>query len=611
MPRSEKRSEPRNADTLVRWLRSRRARQLACAVGGLFLAGIAWIAVTGMLARNELLAAQRTLDGLRQQMAAGSAATSAASVTGTPGAAVDVAARHAARAHRLTTGPAWYSAAHLPVIGGPLRTVRGAADAADRLTRDVLAPLAHTATELTAVTGQDDGSLNLSALRRAAPALERASRSASDVRTQVAGLPRSSWLPSLERARTQLIAQLDRIVPATVDAAAAARVMPSMLGEQGPRRYMVVFENTAEARGTGGLPGAFAILTADRGRLSFERFGNDTELAKARATVDLGTEYAALYGRNAPTSVWVNSNLSPHFPYAARIWTAVWREYKGQKVDGAFALDPSALAALLAAAGPARLPDGTAITAANVLDMTERTSYAAFPKTEERKEFFLDVARATADVLLGAADDPKRRPALFTALRGQLQEGRVKVWSAHPSEQSELRPRPFGGTLPDSSDPFAGLVVNNAAGTKLDYYLDRRLDWVPGRCTAAGREITVTVRLTNTAPGSGLPTYVTQRVDAPPYRTRPGDNRLLVSYYATEGAQLDKATLDGRPALLNHAVERGHPVYTVDLELPAGATRNFVLHLLEPHSERPPSLLRQSLVRPLQATVRPYVPCGD
>jgi hypothetical protein len=615
MPHLRKNSESRNTHSLVRWLRRRRARLLVGALIGLPLAGAGWVVVTGLLARDELLASQQALNSLRQQIAAGPpaevSAGKAVPVKRTADAAVRAAAVHAARAHRLTTGPAWYSAAHVPVLGGPVRTVRGAAEAAERLTRDVLSPLADTATELTADTAKDGGHLNLSALRRAAPALDQASRSASDVRTEVDELPRRTWLPAVDRARAQLAEQLDRIVPATVDAAAAARVMPSMLGERGPRRYVVVFENTAEARGTGGLPGAFAVLTADRGQLAFEYFGNDTEMTDAVAPVDLGDEYTALHGHNAPTTTWVNSNLSPHFPYAARIWTAAWREHRGQKVDGAFALDPSALSGLLAASGSVRLPDGTAVTAANVVDLTERSSYAAYPDTRKRKAFFLDVARAVAGRLLGVANDPGRRPALLAALSGQLREGRVKVWSAHPSEQRELRRRPFGGALPDTAEPFAGLVVNNAAGSKLDYYLDRRLEWAPGRCVAAGREVTVTVDLTNRAPASGLPPYVTQRLDARPYRTRPGDNRLLVSYYASKGARLAEAALDGRPVLVNQAAERGHPVYTLDLELPAGATRTLELRLLESPSDRPPSLLRQPMVRPLLAAVRPYPSCGD
>ncbi|MFI1467799.1 DUF4012 domain-containing protein [Streptomyces wuyuanensis] len=608
MPRPEQGFALRNAARAGRWCRRRPALAAMCAAAGLILAGAVWIVVTGVLARHELLAAQRDLESLRHQAAPGSSAGRAA---GTPGDAVREAAARAAGAHRLTTGPAWYAAAHTPVLGGPVRTVRGAAEAADRLARDVLSPLADTAGELVAGAGADGGHLDLSALRRAAPALHEAARSASDVRSDVAGLPRSTWLPAVDRARALLAEQLERIVPVTVEAATAARVMPSMLGEKSPRRYLVVFENTAEARGTGGLPGAFAILTADRGHLGFERFGNDSELGKVRASVDLGAEYTAMYGRHAPTGVWVNSNVSPHFPHAARIWSAMWREHSGQELDGAFALDPGALAGLLTAAGPARLPDGSAVTAANVVDLTERTSYAAFPDTAERKAYFLDVARATSQVLLGSADDPARRSALFAALRGQLREGRVKVWSAHPSEQRELASHPFGGVLPDGPAPFAGLVVNNAAGTKLDYYLDRRMDWKAGRCTARGREVTVTAALTNRAPASGLPGYVTQRVDQPPYRTRPGDNRLLVSYYATGGTRLAKATVDGRPAMLNQMVERGHPVYTVDMELPRGATRTLVLKLVERPSDRLPLLLNQQLVQPLNATARQPRPCED
>jgi hypothetical protein len=278
-------------------------------------------------------------------------------------------------------------------------------------------------------------------------------------------------------------------------------------------------------------------------------------------------------------------------------------------VDGAFGLDPGAVAGLLAASGPARLPDGRAVTAHNVVDLSERASYALHPDFRRRKAYFLDVARAVAVRLLGASADPTNRTALFSALHRQLGEGRIKVWSGHAAEQRELLARSFGGALPGGSAPLAGLVVNNAAGTKLDYYLDRRLTWAPGRCVDGRREVTVTVRLANRAPLSGLPPYVVQRVDDPPYDTRPGDNRLLVSYYASAGATLAGATLDGRSAQLSHGAERGHPVFTLDVELPAGAARTLVLHLLERPSDQPAFVLRQPLVHPLRARALPGGPC--
>ncbi|MCT9078932.1 DUF4012 domain-containing protein [Streptomyces fulvoviolaceus] len=589
------------------------ARTALLAAAALPPVAAAWIGVTGWLAHSELLAAQHDLNALRESVAT-SAASRPAAVAAGPQAESDQerllrsAAAHASRAHDLTTGPAWYTAAQLPFVGGPFETVRGIAQASDRLAGDVLQPLVRTVPRLSA--GAHAGGIPrvLTELESEAPAFARAAGVAADVRNDADRLPRSTWLPAADRARAQLSEQLDRLAPQARDVAVAARVAPSMLGAHGPRRYFLAFQNIAEARGTGGLPGAFAVLRADRGHLSFEHFGNNTEV-DARADVDLGAEFAAQYGSNGPTSVWANSNMSPHFPYAGRIWTEYWRAQTGRRLDGAIAIDPASLGLLLRATGPARLPDGSELTADNAVDLTERTAYAKYSDTAERKAFFVQAAQAAAGRMMNAIDDPSNLPALLSAVHDVQREGRMQVWSAHAAEQRELESRPFAGVLPDTPGPFAGLVVNNAAGTKLDYYLDRSLVWAPGACTDTGRSVTATVKLTNRAPTSGLPLYVTQRVDWPTYRTRPGDNRLLVSYYAGTGATLTRATLDGRPVDLIPGVERGHPVYTLDLELPRQSTRTLVLHLDEPRADRSPTILRQALVTPLRATVKPASPC--
>ncbi|WP_438319700.1 DUF4012 domain-containing protein (plasmid) [Streptomyces sp. HUAS TT3] len=577
------------------------------------LAGAVWIGVTGLLARSELTQAGRDLDALRQSVAVarapGSAAGKVPGPARVPEEAVRSAAVHAARAHRLTTGPAWYSAAELPLLGGPLRTVRGAAYAADRLASDVLSPLTGVLPPSTPHGSGGGMSEALAALQRHGPEIARAADVVAEVRSDVHGLPRSTWLPAADRARAALQQQLDRLAPAMTDASLAARVLPSMLGTQGQRRYFLAFQNLAEARGTGGLPGAFAVLRADRGRLSFERFGNNTEMETAKPDIDLGAEFNARYASSDPTHVWPNSNMSPHFPYAARIWAAAWRKHAGERVDGAIAVDPVTLSRLLQVTGPARMADGTELTADNVVDLTERASYAKYDDVARRKAFFVAAARAAAARLMGALDDRRRLPALLVALNDAQGDGRLKVWSAHAAEQRLLESRPYSGTLPDAPGPFAGLVVNNAAGSKLDYYLDRSLTWEAGACSGSDRAVAVTMTLTNRAPASGLPAYVTIRADSPPYRTRPGDNRLQVSYYAGVGATLADATLDGRPALLASGVERGHSVFTLDLELPAGSRRTLVLHLLEPHADGAPTLLRQSLVTPLRTTLKPGSSC--
>ncbi|MFE5488003.1 DUF4012 domain-containing protein [Streptomyces sp. NPDC056527] len=590
-------------------------RNVLLAAAGLSVAAAAWIGITGWLARGELLAAQGDLTALRASLATAVARDGAPALSaGAPGELdrerlLRSAAGHAERAHELTTGPAWYTAAQLPFVGEPLRTVRGIARASDGLAGDVLPPLVRALPGLKAGAQAGGVSRTLSELERQAPAFVRAAQVAAKARDDTRGLSASTWLPAADRARAELARQLDRLAGQTDDAAFAARTVPALLGAHGPRRYILVFQNTAEARGTGGLPGAFAVLRAEGGRLEFERFGNDTDMDGVRADVDLGAEFSDRYGNNAPGRLFVNSNLSPHFPYAARLWTAYGERLTGRRLDGAIATDPAALGLLLRATGPVGLRDGTTLTADNAVDLTQRTSYVTYSDFAERKAFFIEAARAAAMRLMTAVDDPRLFPAMLSALRDVQHEGRVQMFSTHPEEQRLLQARQLGGALPDAHGPFAGLVVNNAAGSKLDYYLDRSLVWEPGACTKSGRSVTATLTLTSRAPASGLPGYVTTRADAPSYPTRPGDNRLLVSYYAGSGARLTGATLDGRPVTLIPGVERGHPTYTLDLELPRQSSRTLVLRLVEPEAGSAPTVWRQALVTPLRATVRPAGPC--
>jgi len=98
-----------------------------------------------------------------------------------------------------------------------------------------------------------------------------------------------------------------------------------MLGDHGPKRYFIGLQNEAEMRGTGGLPGTFAIMVADHGTIKFTHFKSDAALLPAASgglidtRLDFGSDYTSAYGAADPTKLFVNSNISPNFPYAAKI----------------------------------------------------------------------------------------------------------------------------------------------------------------------------------------------------------------------------------------------------------------------------------------------------
>jgi uncharacterized protein DUF4012 len=556
----------------------------------LVLLGIGWLAVTGLLARRELDQARAELPRLRTLAARGSVAEA--------GTAARQLSGHAARAHALTSGPAWWVAAALPWAGTPARTVRGITAGLDDLGRTAVPGLAAAAGRLDPSALVSGGAVDVAALSSAAPALGTAVAGLARTRTAIERLP-ASWLPAVGRARTDLLDQLGSAQGNLAGADRAARLLPPMLGADRPRRYFVGLQNEAEARGTGGLPGVYAIVVADRGRLRVTDVAADSTLGRIRTGLRFDTDYQARYGGAQPADYFGNSNISPHFPYAARIWAAMWRARSGQTVDGAVAVDATALSYLLAASGPAVLPGGRTVTAAQLVALAESGEYAMFSDDLVRKAYVVSVARAVQEHLLAARADPA---ALASGLRRAAGERRLLVWSADPELEAQLAGTEVGGVVPPGPAPYGGLVVVNAGGNKLDYYLDRSLSVVRTGCSGT-RAVTATMTLRNNAPRSGLPPIVTLRQDNPGYRTRPGDQLLLVSYYATAGSELLDVRLDGKPSMISPQRENGHPVYTMALELPAGRTRTITLHLSEPVVPGALTVLRQPLARPLSVTV--------
>ncbi len=567
----------------------------------LVLAWAAYLVITGLAADRSLHRAQSQLTVLRHDLTSGE--TDASSLPGDQ-AALQRSARSAAGD---TAGPLWAAAAHLPLLGRSVRSVRGATAVAAGVSVQVVPGIVDLRLRLTA--DHAAGGFPVAALQQAAAPLARSAAAVSSATTFAGRLSTSTGIGPLDTSVRRLQTQLSDLSGQLSSAARLAGIAPGMLGAGGPRSYFVSFENEAESRGVGGLPGAFAIVRAQDGKLTFTHFGSDTELADAKA-VDLTepADYEAQYGNATPTASYVNSDVSPDFPVAAQIWIGMWQQVSGQHLDGAIVLDPTALAALLQVTGPATLPDHSQVSAGNVIALTERDAYTRFgADNTARKAFLLDVAQAASREI--TVDGPAHPTALATALARMAGERRVLLYSDHPAEQAVLDTEPIAGLLAPTTGagavtgPYLMVDLVNGASNKVDYYLHERVTWRAAGCAAAPRPTTVTVTLTNDAP-AGLPGEAGGLAGRGPGDDPPaGTARPLVSVHATGGSTLTSVTLDGRAAGVGVYTEQGRPAYTAEYEILPGQTRTLVLHLLEPTAPGQPVVVSQPLVVPPQNTV--------
>jgi protein-tyrosine-phosphatase len=570
----------------------RLTRRLAAVVGLALLAAVGWLAVRGLAAQRELVVVRADLGTVRSALLAGDPHRA--------GAALADARRLAARARGLTDDPVWRLAGLPPYLGNAPRAVRTLAAAVDGVTSRALPALVDAGVALAPDRLRPTGDrIDVDAFARARPGIDAAAAEIALARARLDDLD-SAWLPRpVGSAVHELRAELGTTASTLDDVDRVARLVPPMLGTQRPRRYLLVFQNSAEARGTGGLPGLYAVLLVDHGRTRIERLGSNTDLKSAdRLPVDLGPEYAAQWGQDP--ALWPNSNLDPSFPNAARIWLALWRRQTGQLLDGAVATDPVAVSYLLGAVGPVRLPGGERVEAGTVARLTMSEVYRRFPDTTAQNEFLREVAHSAIVRLLTSRGRPR---SLVDGLARAARERRLLVYSRHAEEQRDLAATPVGGTLPDGAGPYAFVVVNNLAGGKMDYYLQRSLTYTGGPCVEGQRASRITIRFGNAAPPTRrLPDYVVRRGDVSTRTLAQSAARgsvvVQVSVYGPRGAGILRSTLDGRPVPVSSHLSDGRPVWGFPLVVGAGRWRAVVLDVVEPASGAAAVVPVQPLVQP-------------
>ena len=123
---------------------------------------------------------------------------------------------------------------------------------------------------------------------------------------------------------TRCTAQLARADREAQHAAAAARLAPAIFGADGDRNYLLVVQNNAESRATGGFIGSYALITAHDGKLDVgdiirTKTWDDTIAQQAQVTYRAPVDYTRRYAQYRPQTTLQNVNLSPDFPSVAQV----------------------------------------------------------------------------------------------------------------------------------------------------------------------------------------------------------------------------------------------------------------------------------------------------
>lgn len=143
---------------------------------------------------------------------------------------------------------------------------------------------------------------------------------------------------------------------AVTDAKPALEALPTIAGMEGEKKYMVLFHNDGELRGTGGFMTAYAILRVDKGRVNAERSSDIYDLDN-KFRERLRPPEMIRKNLNVPYWHLRDMNLSVDFKNNMDLFTGYYEKIPGEpKIDGVIGVDTNVLVDLLKILGPIDVP---------------------------------------------------------------------------------------------------------------------------------------------------------------------------------------------------------------------------------------------------------------
>ena len=382
-------------------------------------------------------------------------------------------------AHTAIRGPGWWLASKTPFVGDDVAAVRTMAAVGDELTHGAGADLVGDSSwekELTPRSGHFD-------LEAIASAREPVDQTYFELQAAVGDVGRidpDHLIGPMARPYRRFAQRVRLANTAMATASRAVRVLPTMLGADGPRVYLLLFDNNAEIRATGGLPGQFAEIRADDGQLTMIKQGTPTDIGHfPQPVVAQPAVEKQVYGERMAEFIQ-DANVTPDFPRTAEVVRGMWSRSTGEQLDGVWSLDTVSISYLLRATGPVKAPDGTQLTTYNSTDELLHGIYMRTDDKGEQDEFFSGFAKNLFDKIISGDAPPL---TLASALSASTNEGRAHVYDFNAGVQAQLSGTPLAGELPAGGHhPQVGVYFNNAVPSKLSYYLRPKVTLTAQSC---------------------------------------------------------------------------------------------------------------------------------
>lgn len=283
-----------------------------------------------------------------------------------------------------------------------------------------------------------------------------------------------------------------------------------MLGENGPRKYLFLFQNNNEMRPTGGFIGSYGFLDVYEGsvRKFFVNgiFDPDGQLSVNMVPPQPIQKISAAWSLH-------DSNWFPDFPVSAEKAIFFYEKTGGPTVDGVIAVTPELLRQLLEITGPVYLEQhDTTVDANNFIEKIQHKVEVDYDKAENKpKQILSDLAPILLEKTMQLHDSNallKTLDAVYSAAR----EKHILFYSRNEAIQKLYSRIGWSGEIRSAPADFVEVVHANINGFKTDGVIEETISHSAEIQTDGS--VTDTVSITRKHNGGDTPYDWWNRVNA-------------------------------------------------------------------------------------------------
>ena len=395
--------------------------------------------------------------------------------------------------------PTIVAAGALPFIGDDVHaisTIASATELAARAGTSLSAGLAATGWDGEGLPGfEAGGSLDLAVIESASPSLEAAASDLGDAVATARTIDVDGLVDPLGSEVGDARGRLEEQASAVIAAHELSEVLPSMLGGDEPKAYLLAFQNLSAPRGTGGFFGYYGTLRADDGAVTLDALRPASTVPDV-APVPVPPEVARRYSRFGVRTTLYASNYSPDVPTSSRVGLEIAESAGLGSFDGVVWADTVWMSDVLRAVGPvesAAWPEP--LTADNLVDVLNRQTFLIEDAVESdavQGQIGLDVWRALLE-------RPVEPGAFASAMSTSVASGHFAVYAVDETAQASMSRLGADGAFEPGAQPLA-VIWQDVAANRAGYFAGKPVTSTVTLAADGTAAVETTVELRNEAP---------------------------------------------------------------------------------------------------------------